>query len=384
MALNDLTAPAAVRSAVAEFDSVGRATFLQKHGFRPARDYFLVVKGRRYDSKAIAGVAHGYQFPDSGALRPAEFSGGESTVAKKLRELGFHIEGPDAGLGAERARRDAMMDALLEAGGPDSVRPQILRDLGIYGGMQGIWVDQRTTGPLTPDGVGVAVGVLHTGQSYADELTDEGLIYHYPNTRRGEKDRREAEALKNAEAYQLPVFVILHADSGRRRSVKLGWVADHDDSAQQCVIVFGEPPASHLPTVVEEPFRLTANREEKKRTSAQRERSPMFRFEVVKLYGERCALCNISEPRLLEAAHIRPVSEKGSDHPRNGLVLCANHHKAFDAHLIGIEPASMMIMAAEDGPPLTALGVTATSLTHLRNSPHPEALQWRWKRWPTR
>jgi hypothetical protein len=90
LALNDLTAPAAVRSAVAEFDSVGRATFLQKHGFRPARDYFLVVKERRYDSKAIAGVAHGYQFPGRGALRPAEFSGGCCQTNAKFAEIRRH------------------------------------------------------------------------------------------------------------------------------------------------------------------------------------------------------------------------------------------------------------------------------------------------------
>ena len=45
-----------------------------------------------------------------------------------------------------------------------------MRELGIYGGAQGIWVDKARTGELTPGGSGVTVSVLHTGQSYADDL----------------------------------------------------------------------------------------------------------------------------------------------------------------------------------------------------------------------
>ena len=60
MALSDLTSRAAVEAAIAEFDRVGREAFLAQHSFGPARRYMLVANGRFYDSKAIAGVAHGY------------------------------------------------------------------------------------------------------------------------------------------------------------------------------------------------------------------------------------------------------------------------------------------------------------------------------------
>jgi hypothetical protein len=33
---------------------------------------------------------------------------------------------------------------------------------------------------VTPEGV--AVGLLHTGSSYADDLAEGGVIYHYPQT----------------------------------------------------------------------------------------------------------------------------------------------------------------------------------------------------------
>jgi len=45
----------AVLQAVKEFDRLGRVAFLDRYGFEAARDYLLIIDGRRYDSKAIAG-----------------------------------------------------------------------------------------------------------------------------------------------------------------------------------------------------------------------------------------------------------------------------------------------------------------------------------------
>lgn len=90
MPLGELTADA-VLHAIEEFDALGREAFLAAYGFRPARSYFLEHDGRRYDSKAIAGVAHKFVDPHGEALSADAFSGGEATVAAKLRELGFVV-----------------------------------------------------------------------------------------------------------------------------------------------------------------------------------------------------------------------------------------------------------------------------------------------------
>ena len=39
----------------------------------------------------------------------------------------------------------------------------------------------------------------------------------------------------------------------------------------------------------------------------------------------------------IEAAHIVPKSQKGSDDIRNGVALCKRHHWAFDYGLLGID-----------------------------------------------
>jgi putative restriction endonuclease len=89
--LGALTEPAAVLAAVSEFDRIGREAFLEKYGFGPARSFFLVHNGKRYDSKAIVGAAVGFQHPQVGPLRGADFVGGDATVRPKLESLGFTV-----------------------------------------------------------------------------------------------------------------------------------------------------------------------------------------------------------------------------------------------------------------------------------------------------
>lgn len=90
MAFADITSTA-VLQAVAEFDRLGRDAFLARYGFRPAREYYLHIESRLYDSKAIMGAAHGYQCPGEGPLRAEDFTGGYAKVQRKLERLGFTV-----------------------------------------------------------------------------------------------------------------------------------------------------------------------------------------------------------------------------------------------------------------------------------------------------
>ena len=90
MGLRDITR-AAVMDAMDEYDQLGRDEFLDKYGFDRARSYLLIHNGRAYDSKAIVGVAHGF-VPGERALSARDFSGGEATVGRLLRGLGFTVQ----------------------------------------------------------------------------------------------------------------------------------------------------------------------------------------------------------------------------------------------------------------------------------------------------
>ncbi|MDR6434329.1 HNH endonuclease [Brucella pseudogrignonensis] len=66
----------------------------------------------------------------------------------------------------------------------------------------------------------------------------------------------------------------------------------------------------------------------------------VFRSAVLKAYNYQCAVCEVSFGEILEAAHIIPWAS-GRQHlradPRNGICLCANHHRLFDTGWLFIE-----------------------------------------------
>jgi putative restriction endonuclease len=65
-------------------------------------------------------------------------------------------------------------------------------------------------------------------------------------------------------------------------------------------------------------------------------RDVSFRKRVLTAYSYHCAVCGV-QLKLVEAAHIIPVNhDNGTDETRNGLALCALHHKAFDQALITV------------------------------------------------
>jgi 5-methylcytosine-specific restriction protein A len=93
MGLEDITDPAAVQKAIAEFRQLGQTAFLDKYGFGTSRGWLLLDRGEEFDAKAILGAAHAYQYPKSGSLPYDEFHGGQPT-ARKLRMLGFTVREP--------------------------------------------------------------------------------------------------------------------------------------------------------------------------------------------------------------------------------------------------------------------------------------------------
>ncbi|OQX05383.1 MAG: hypothetical protein BWK80_52260 [Desulfobacteraceae bacterium IS3] len=60
-----------------------------------------------------------------------------------------------------------------------------------------------------------------------------------------------------------------------------------------------------------------------------------FRKRVLTAYSNKCAVCGI-QLRLIDAAHIIPVEENGTDETSNGLALCALHHRAYDKGLVTV------------------------------------------------
>ncbi|WP_306750103.1 hypothetical protein [Saccharothrix yanglingensis] len=111
-----------VLDAIARHDELGAEAFLERYGFGEARALLLVHDGRRYPSKAIVGVAHGF-LPGRRVLRPRDFTGGIASVVRVLEAPALHRRGPARGptglpcgrpaLRSARARPDSPAEDLL-------------------------------------------------------------------------------------------------------------------------------------------------------------------------------------------------------------------------------------------------------------------------------
>lgn len=65
-------------------------------------------------------------------------------------------------------------------------------------------------------------------------------------------------------------------------------------------------------------------------------RDKNFEIGVYLLYQGKCAICEL-QAKLTEAAHIIAVEDEGSDEFTNGVLLCKNHHGAYDDGLLAID-----------------------------------------------
>jgi hypothetical protein len=91
MAYSDPLSRTSVLRAIDEFDRTGRNAFLRKYGFHRSRKYLIEHRGRLYDSKAIYGVAHRFEYAGAGPLSSKKFKGGKDHICPKLEHLGFSI-----------------------------------------------------------------------------------------------------------------------------------------------------------------------------------------------------------------------------------------------------------------------------------------------------
>lgn len=86
--------------------------------------------------------------------------------------------------------------------------------------------------------------------------------------------------------------------------------------------------------------------------TSSRRRDPQFRYEVIRAYEHRCAVCGYdlrigASELALEAAHIKWHQAGGPDEVPNGLALCAIHHKALDRGAIGLSADLTVLLSSE-------------------------------------
>lgn len=121
---------------------------------------------------------------------------------------------------------------------------------------------------------------------------------------------------------------------------------------------------------------------EREATVKQRVGQQLFREGLMSLWGGRCAITGISEPRLLRASHAKPWADKTcTDAERldvyNGLLLAAHLDAAFDAGLITIAPDGLVLASPRlDAAALKVLGLDGSNRYVPLASQHRPYMAW--------
>jgi putative restriction endonuclease len=198
-------------------------------------------------------------------------------------------------------------------------------------------------------------------------------------------DAADNRWLREAYLNRIPIIYFLGVSPGRYTAVIPAFFDDWDAKSLKVKVTFGIAEQGELvvpDTVVERRYAL--------RQVQQRLHQASFRDAVIAAYDGRCALSNLPERTLLDAAHIVSDRHESLGQPivPNGLPLSKIHHAAFDAHLIGIDPDRRIhiaerLLAQKDGPILEALkglrGITIRMPRRKQDAPDRERLAQRFE-----
>lgn len=178
------------------------------------------------------------------------------------------------------------------------------------------------------------------------------------------------------------------------RFPQLGWLRCNEQAGDWLAPLLGGPDGPVAPDLTRAALvavaagqfaPVTANEERARtlRTVVDRRGQPEFRARLIDAYGGRCAVTGCDAVAALEAAHIVPCSEHGSDDVTNGLLLRADIHTLFDLDLIGIEPETRAVRLGEQLRGTSYADLEGRSLAlpvAPGEQPSGEAFAARWRR----
>ncbi len=203
---------------------------------------------------------------------------------------------------------------------------------------------------------GIALTVQTSFKSpYADRADsgDDRFVYKY---RGQDPNHPDNVALRRAMETRRPILYLVAVQPGVYQPVFPTYVVGDVPERLTFMLIadtIGTITADTLDPDEHAPLKAYVTREVKARLHQRR-----FRYLVLRAYRERCAMCRLRHPELLDAAHIRPDREvSGLPEVPNGLSLCRIHHGAFDVGIVGVDPDYLVhvredVLEEIDGPML--------------------------------
>ena len=188
---------------------------------------------------------------------------------------------------------------------------------------------------------------------------------------------------------QVPLAYFYPVARGVYEAIYPVYLVDEDRAAHEFAVEIGdrvEPDGGGPDTPLERRYT--------RRLTLQRLHQVLFRPMVLRAYESRCAICNLRQTPLLDAAHILPDRHpNGEPVVPNGLAMCKIHHAAYDADILGIRPDYVVevrpdILTETDGPMLRhglqeMHGIRIALPRSRRDHPDPNRLKDRYAQFRT-
>ena len=92
---------------------------------------------------------------------------------------------------------------------------------------------------------------------------------------------------------------------------------------------------------------MTAVSQKKQLTQKERKGQAAFRRDILKIYNNSCAITEIKQKEVLEAAHIQGYVNEESNNVQNGICLRVDIHKLFDNGLISINSDYRVVVSSK-------------------------------------
>ena len=190
---------------------------------------------------------------------------------------------------------------------------------------------------------------------YDDGVGDDG--YPRYKWRGSDPDLFDNRALRTAMAEQKPLIWFVAVASGVFDAIYPVWLVAEEPDQTQFVVAIDAAMREQWSDSVFHPADLAARRRYADVIVRQRLHQRVFRDRVLLAYESQCAICHLRHTELLDAAHIKEDSDGGEPIVPNGVAMCALHHRAFDAQVLGIRPDYVIevrpdVLVETDGPTL--------------------------------
>ncbi len=214
------------------------------------------------------------------------------------------------------------------------------------------------------------------------DAEDSIVLYHY---RAGSPDQADNRALRAAHALQTPLIYFRGISPGQYHPIAPVFVAQDDPVGSMVVL---EVALRHADLQGEGIVSSEGARRYRWQEVRRRYHQARFRRDVLHAYRNRCAICSLREPELVEASHIiRDSDPRGVATVVNGIALCAIHHLAYDRNLLGIDPGGVVhigrrLLDDSDGPMLRGglqrfHGAAILQPRRVADRPDPDRLEVR-------